>query len=131
MAERLLTAETKFIYNIVDLFANTRGNTGAIVVGDFSKKCPLLKTGECQYKHAPIPNCEACDDSKLTFSYVEDLIKQKLENIYIETKDLQMEIVTSKGRNYKTRERGSLTLTQGGPNGEMVAKIKPLDFLKE
>jgi hypothetical protein len=44
--------------------------------------------------------------------------------------ELKMEEPVSRGRKIKTKNRGSITLTQGGPWGDTRAHIKPLDFLK-
>ena len=130
MIERRFTAKSDFIENIIKAYTDVKTNPEADEVFKICYNCPLRVEGKCPDNYAQDPNCRACKDSEKTFDYIEENIEEKLPRIKMRHQELTMEKITSKGRIIKTNIRGSLRLSQGGPEGTMVALIKPLNFLK-
>src|SRR4030042_2929363 len=129
MTERIFTAQKDFIENTIKAYTDVRANPKADEVFNVCYACPLRKEGKCPDKHSQDPNCRACKDSENTFNYFEEKISERLPRIKMKHHDLTIEKTTSRGREIKTNIRGSLRLSQGGPEGTMIALIKPLNFL--
>jgi hypothetical protein len=128
--ERRFTAQNDFVEDIIKVYTDVKKNPKADEVFKICYNCPLRDEGKCPDNHASDPNCRVCKDSENTFNYIEGKIYEKLPLIKMKHQELRMEKATSRGREIKSNIRGSLRLSQGGPEGIMIAHIKPLNFLK-